>query len=104
MLSVAEVYEPNYFLLENVTGLLQHSVTSKAGDGGLVKKATLKLIIRCLLALNYTVRFKVLQAGQYGAPQVTICPEIVDSSGPCSLAPGQGTAHLFRCETWLQIA
>ncbi|KAJ7343110.1 S-adenosyl-L-methionine-dependent methyltransferase [Mycena albidolilacea] len=69
MLSVAEVYEPNYFLLENVTGLLQHSVTSKAGDGGLVKKETLKLIIRCLLALNYTVRFKVLQAGQYGAPQ-----------------------------------
>ncbi|KAK7038026.1 BAH domain-containing protein [Favolaschia claudopus] len=69
MLSVAEVYEPNLFLLENVTGLLQHSVTSKAGDGQLVKKAMLKLIIRGLLALNYQVHFKVLQAAQYGSPQ-----------------------------------
>ncbi|KAF7363771.1 BAH domain-containing protein [Mycena sanguinolenta] len=69
MLSVAEVYEPNFFFLENVTGLLQHSVTNKTGDGRLVEKAMLKLIIRGLLALDYQVRFKVLQAGQYGAPQ-----------------------------------
>ncbi|KAJ7256535.1 S-adenosyl-L-methionine-dependent methyltransferase [Mycena haematopus] len=69
MLSVAEVYEPNFFLLENVTGLLQHSVTSKTGDGRLVEKAMLKLIIRGLIALDYQARFKVLQAGQYGSPQ-----------------------------------
>ncbi|KAF7338022.1 BAH domain-containing protein [Mycena venus] len=69
MLSVAEVYKPNFFLLENVTGMLQHKVTSKAGDGRLVEKAMLKLIIRGLIALNYQVRFKVLQAGQHGAPQ-----------------------------------
>ncbi|KAJ6502172.1 S-adenosyl-L-methionine-dependent methyltransferase [Mycena sanguinolenta] len=69
MLSVAEVYEPNFFLLENVTGLLQHSVTNKAGDGRLVEKAMLKLIIRGLIALDYQARFKVLQAGQHGAPQ-----------------------------------
>ncbi|KAJ7685495.1 S-adenosyl-L-methionine-dependent methyltransferase [Mycena polygramma] len=68
MLSVAEIYEPNFFLLENVTGLIQHSITGQAG-GGRVQKAMLKLIIRGLLALNYQVRFKVLQAGQYGSPQ-----------------------------------
>ncbi|KAJ7766897.1 S-adenosyl-L-methionine-dependent methyltransferase [Mycena metata] len=69
MLSVAEVYEANFFLLENVTGLLQHSVRNGKGREGRVEKATLKLIIRALTALGFQVRFKVLQAGQYGAPQ-----------------------------------
>ncbi|KAF8211838.1 hypothetical protein K438DRAFT_1957642 [Mycena galopus ATCC 62051] len=69
MLSVAEIYEPNFFLLENVIGLLQHKVTSKAGDGRLIEKAMLKLIIRGLLALNYQVRFKAVEAGQQGSPQ-----------------------------------
>ncbi|KAJ7172149.1 hypothetical protein C8R46DRAFT_1084943 [Mycena filopes] len=67
MLSVAEVYQPNFFLLENVTGLLQHSVSDR--EGGEVEKIMLKLIVRGLIALGYQVRFKILQAGQYGAPQ-----------------------------------
>lgn len=69
MLSVAEIFQPNFFLLENVTGLLQHSISNKAKDGKRVKKATFKLIYRGLIALGYQVRCKVLQAGQYGAPQ-----------------------------------
>ncbi|KAJ6531335.1 S-adenosyl-L-methionine-dependent methyltransferase [Mycena capillaripes] len=69
MLSVAEVYEPNFFLLENVVGLLQHSVTHQAGNGRRIEKAMLKLILRGLLALNYQARVKILQAGQHGSPQ-----------------------------------
>ncbi|KAJ7134729.1 S-adenosyl-L-methionine-dependent methyltransferase [Mycena epipterygia] len=68
MLSFAEVLEPTFFLLENVTGLLHHAVTV-SGTGQRVDKAAIKLICRVLIALGYQVRFKVLQAGQYGAPQ-----------------------------------
>ncbi|KAJ7510195.1 S-adenosyl-L-methionine-dependent methyltransferase [Mycena galericulata] len=69
MLSVAEIFQPDFFLLENVTGLLHHSVTDRVRDGQRVHRATLKLILRGLIALGYQASFKVLQAGQYGAPQ-----------------------------------
>ncbi|KAJ7695671.1 S-adenosyl-L-methionine-dependent methyltransferase [Mycena rosella] len=65
-LSLAEVLHPTYVLLENVTGLLQHSLTS---NGNRVTMAAVKLIYQILLALEYQVCFKVLQAGQYGTPQ-----------------------------------
>ncbi|KAJ7137682.1 S-adenosyl-L-methionine-dependent methyltransferase [Mycena epipterygia] len=68
MLSVAELFQPDYFLLENVTGLLQHSVSHDDSDKPM-KKAMLKLILRGLNALDYQVDVRVLQAGQYGAPQ-----------------------------------
>ncbi|KAJ6597262.1 S-adenosyl-L-methionine-dependent methyltransferase [Mycena vulgaris] len=69
MLSVAELYEPDIVLLENVVGLLQYAVSNQAGNGTRVEKAMLKLIYRGLMALNYKPAFKTLQAGQYGAPQ-----------------------------------
>ncbi|KAF4614568.1 hypothetical protein D9613_003147 [Agrocybe pediades] len=34
-----------------------------------VKGGMVKVIVRCLLALGYQVRYSLLQAGQYGAPQ-----------------------------------
>ncbi|KAJ7675712.1 S-adenosyl-L-methionine-dependent methyltransferase [Mycena polygramma] len=66
LISLLEVLQPTYFLLENVTGLMSHTLT---GGTKRVEMATVKLIYRSLLALGYQVRFKVLQAGQYGAPQ-----------------------------------
>ncbi|KAF7327760.1 BAH domain-containing protein [Mycena kentingensis (nom. inval.)] len=68
MLSLAEVLNPNYFLLENVTGLLnhkeKHSVLGKP-----IEKAMLKLIARILLSLNYQFRPVSCQAGQHGCVQ-----------------------------------
>jgi len=72
MLSYLEHYEPRYFLLENVRGLLHHPLLSeKIGrilSGG-IKSGVVKFIMRTLVALGYQVHWKVLQAGQYGTPQ-----------------------------------
>ncbi|KAI0929230.1 hypothetical protein AcW1_006224 [Taiwanofungus camphoratus] len=72
MLSYLEFYRPYYFLLENVTGLIFYPLnghqSGRAVVGG-VKMGVVKFIIRTLVCLGYQVHFKVLQAGQYGAPQ-----------------------------------
>ncbi|KAF5373890.1 hypothetical protein D9758_000794 [Tetrapyrgos nigripes] len=73
MLSYLEFYEPDYFLLENVVGLLGYScrATQKSVHkiSGGIEMGMVKLIVRALLALGYQARFKILQAGQYGCPQ-----------------------------------
>ncbi|KAF7346464.1 DNA (cytosine-5)-methyltransferase [Mycena sanguinolenta] len=70
MLGLVETLRPSFVLLENVPGLLSYYL---AGDnlpsGKRVDMAALKLCCRVLMALGYQVRFKVLQAGQYGTPQ-----------------------------------
>ncbi|KAG6854702.1 hypothetical protein C0991_002414 [Blastosporella zonata] len=59
---------------ENVVGLLRHrlmstrSTTKRSLVGG-IEAGMVKFIMRTLIALGYQVRCKVLQAGQYGAPQ-----------------------------------
>ncbi|KAG6844922.1 hypothetical protein H0H87_002406 [Tephrocybe sp. NHM501043] len=74
MLSYVELYNPQYFLLENVIGLLKYrlmstrSKTKRSLVGG-IEAGMVKFIMRTLIALGYQVRCKVLQAGQYGAPQ-----------------------------------
>ncbi|KAG6916653.1 hypothetical protein DXG01_005939 [Tephrocybe rancida] len=74
MLSYVELYNPQYFLLENVAGLLTYrlmstrSKTKRSLEGG-IESGMVKFIMRTLIALGYQVRCKVLQAGQYGAPQ-----------------------------------
>ncbi|CAL1705539.1 unnamed protein product [Somion occarium] len=62
MLSYVELYRPRYFLLENVEGFL-----SLKGDE--VQMFAVKFVLRALLDLGYQVHFKLLQAGQHGAPQ-----------------------------------
>jgi DNA (cytosine-5)-methyltransferase 1 len=62
MLSVVELYQPDYVVLENVVGLLHLTVRG-------VKQSILKLITRGLDALGYQVHSRVVQAAQYGAPQ-----------------------------------
>ncbi|KAJ7259550.1 hypothetical protein B0H12DRAFT_1322415 [Mycena haematopus] len=66
MLGLVEALQPTFVLLENVTGLMAYTLP---GDGKRVEMAALKLFCRVLIALGYQVRYKVLQAGQYGAPQ-----------------------------------
>ncbi|KXN86923.1 DNA (cytosine-5)-methyltransferase 1A, partial [Leucoagaricus sp. SymC.cos] len=72
MLSYLEHYNASYLLLENVRGLLNHPLLSeqigRVLSGG-IKSGVVKFIMRTLIALGYQVQWKVLQAGQYGAPQ-----------------------------------
>ncbi|KIM49346.1 hypothetical protein M413DRAFT_15448 [Hebeloma cylindrosporum] len=74
MLSYVEHYEPNYFLLENVFGFLHHKFHStRSTDSGevncVIQAGMVKFVARTLIALGYQVRFKMLQAAQYGIPQ-----------------------------------
>lgn len=73
MLSYVEHYQPNYFLLENVGGILDYKLQDRRanqdGDGGVIKLGMVKFIMRTLIALGYQVKFKLLQAAQYGVPQ-----------------------------------
>ncbi|KAJ7578378.1 S-adenosyl-L-methionine-dependent methyltransferase [Mycena floridula] len=73
MLSAVEHYEPRYFLLENVTGMLHNRLlalqasVNRVEDG--IENGMIKVICRNLIGLGYQVHFKVLQAAQYGSPQ-----------------------------------
>jgi DNA (cytosine-5)-methyltransferase 1 len=73
MLSYIEHYQPKYFLLENVAGLLDYRFQDKravnAGNGAEIKLGMVKFIMRTLISLGYQVRYKTLQAAQYGVPQ-----------------------------------
>ncbi|KAG2494496.1 hypothetical protein HYH03_007265 [Edaphochlamys debaryana] len=57
-LSFCDFYRPRFFLLENVRNFVAYS-------GGRV----FRLVVRTLLDLGYQVRFGILNAGQFGAPQ-----------------------------------
>ncbi|OJA16031.1 hypothetical protein AZE42_04288 [Rhizopogon vesiculosus] len=64
MIAYVEFYRPMYFLLENVGGILDHSLKEKTVASGVVK-----FIHAALIALNYQVGSNVLHAANYGAPQ-----------------------------------
>ncbi|KAH9483930.1 DNA (cytosine-5)-methyltransferase 4 [Psilocybe cubensis] len=75
MLSYVEHYEPKYFLLENVAGFLDHKLYTKQQTASgrveerIVQFGMIKFCFRTLIALGYQVRYRLLQAGDYGAPQ-----------------------------------
>ncbi len=57
-LRVVEALNPDYILMENVTGILARK-----------NEKTLGMIISCLTDLGYTVDIKVLSAHHYGVPE-----------------------------------
>ncbi|KZV85537.1 S-adenosyl-L-methionine-dependent methyltransferase [Exidia glandulosa HHB12029] len=70
MLSLVEIYRPNYVVLENVGGMLDTTVEiEREGKKTIIECATVKLIMRCLAALRYQIRVHYVQAGAYGVPQ-----------------------------------
>ncbi|KAJ2935641.1 hypothetical protein H1R20_g1454, partial [Candolleomyces eurysporus] len=72
MLSYVEYYQPKYFLLENVAGLLDYKLQDKHATSNKTKEiqfGMLKFILRTLISLGYQVRYKLLQAIHYGVPQ-----------------------------------
>jgi len=69
-----------YFLLENVSGILEHSLKEKSVSSGIVKfiySALIALkyeidtftIVSCSLFFSYQIKFNALHAANYGAPQ-----------------------------------
>ncbi|KAI0647432.1 S-adenosyl-L-methionine-dependent methyltransferase [Trametes meyenii] len=72
MISYVEFYKPTYFLLENVVGMLSYRLGGKQEGNrvvGGIEMGVVKFILGSLTTLGYQVHFKVLQAGQHGAPQ-----------------------------------
>jgi len=57
-LRVVEAFDPDYILMENVTGILAKK-----------NEKTLQLIIKCFTELGYTIDIRVLSAHHYGVPE-----------------------------------
>ncbi|KAJ7150376.1 S-adenosyl-L-methionine-dependent methyltransferase [Mycena filopes] len=71
--SYVDFFRPDFFFLENVPGFLKYNLLAEqAGphrvEGGL-EMGGLKLMLRALLDMQYQIRFSLIQAGNYGAPQ-----------------------------------
>ncbi|KAH6918476.1 S-adenosyl-L-methionine-dependent methyltransferase [Coprinopsis sp. MPI-PUGE-AT-0042] len=71
MLGFVEHYNPEYFMLENVKGLLNFKLRdSREGrHGETIKWGMLKFVTRILIALGYQTRWQQLQSAEYGVPQ-----------------------------------
>ncbi|KAF9437753.1 hypothetical protein BGZ76_011283 [Entomortierella beljakovae] len=71
-MSYVDFYKPQYFLLENVRGMLQFrlgkSKVNNKWEGG-IHMGVIKFVIRCLTAMGYQCRFGLLQAGHHNVPQ-----------------------------------
>ncbi|KAG0055601.1 DNA (cytosine-5)-methyltransferase 1 [Gryganskiella cystojenkinii] len=71
-LSYVDFYRPQYFLLENVRGMMNFKLNQKQVGkkwvGG-TQMGVVKFVLRSLTAMGYQCRFGLLQAGQHGLPQ-----------------------------------
>ncbi|KIY72480.1 S-adenosyl-L-methionine-dependent methyltransferase [Cylindrobasidium torrendii FP15055 ss-10] len=74
-LSYVDLLRPRFVFFENVPGFLQYQLDAyQDANGqkqlvGALEHGGLKLIIRILLEMDYQVRFGLLHAAHYGAPQ-----------------------------------
>lgn len=62
--------KPNYFLLENVENLVWHDMTRDEKKQGKKIGRTFETILNVLEDFGYKVSWRVLQASQYGVPQI----------------------------------
>lgn len=62
--------KPKYFLLENVENLVIHDLSKEDKKNGEEIGKTLKTILNVLNQLGYFVNYKVLQASDFGVPQI----------------------------------
>ncbi|KAF9566963.1 S-adenosyl-L-methionine-dependent methyltransferase [Agrocybe pediades] len=76
-LSYLDHWSPKYAYFENVPGFTRYKLRSMEGqpnahqlkEGTSVDMGGLKLLLRCLIDMNYQVQYCLLQAANYGAPQ-----------------------------------
>ncbi|EPQ59985.1 S-adenosyl-L-methionine-dependent methyltransferase [Gloeophyllum trabeum ATCC 11539] len=76
LLSWIDFIRPKFCFFENVRGFLSFNLMSYQESrytvkGG-IEMGGLKFLVRALLAMNYQLRFALLQAGHYGAPQTRV--------------------------------
>lgn len=62
--------KPQYFLLENVENLVRHDLSKEDKKNGKTIGKTLETILYTLKELGYNTNWKVIQASDYGVPQV----------------------------------
>ncbi|TFK56344.1 S-adenosyl-L-methionine-dependent methyltransferase [Heliocybe sulcata] len=99
LLSWVDFLRPRFCYFENVRGFLsfnlmtyQHSrYTVKGG----IEMGGLKFLVRVLLAMNYQVRFTLLQAGHYGSPQTRVRFFLVAASNDQHLPSFPQPTHDF---------
>ena len=68
-LSLVEYYQPQFVVLENVPGLLSHECRTQGPNPQSIPMAIVQIILSFLTNQGYQVRWGLLQAAQYGAPQ-----------------------------------
>ncbi|KIM26988.1 hypothetical protein M408DRAFT_25007 [Serendipita vermifera MAFF 305830] len=68
-LSLIDFYRPQFFMIENVPGMLRHEAVEQE-TGELVEFAMVKIILRSLTTLGYSVRWGVFNSVNYGSPQL----------------------------------
>ncbi|KAF8317753.1 S-adenosyl-L-methionine-dependent methyltransferase [Cantharellus anzutake] len=72
-LSLVECFKPTYVIIENVINMARFPLQGKDAKNGKIEGGISwgvhKFVIRTLLDLGYQVRFGILQAGFFGAPQ-----------------------------------
>ncbi|KAG8828898.1 hypothetical protein FRC17_007395 [Serendipita sp. 399] len=61
-------YRPKFFLIENVPGMLGHRALNR-DTGSVVQGAMVKIILRTVTALGYSVRWGLFNAANFGTPQ-----------------------------------
>lgn len=62
--------KPKYFLLENVENLIRHDLSLEDKKNGKTIGKTLETILNVLKDMGYFVTWKVIQASDYGVPQI----------------------------------
>ncbi|KAI9510780.1 S-adenosyl-L-methionine-dependent methyltransferase [Russula earlei] len=76
LLSWVDFLQPRYCIFENVRGFLSYNLNAiqvdKHRTGGGISMGGLKFLVHAMLAMNYQVRFCLLQAAHYGTPQTRV--------------------------------
>ncbi|KAF8262785.1 S-adenosyl-L-methionine-dependent methyltransferase [Lactarius quietus] len=76
LLSWVDFLEPAYCVFENVRGFLSYNLRAVQLDehrtAGGITMGGLKFLVHAMLAMNYQVRFCLLQAAHYGTPQTRV--------------------------------
>ncbi|KAJ3126613.1 hypothetical protein HK098_007368 [Nowakowskiella sp. JEL0407] len=107
-ISYVDFYRPDYFLLENVRGLVtfklggEQAGTNRISGG--IQMGVVKFIIRALLSMDYQVRFGILQAGQHGLPQSRRRFFVWGAKRPLTLPLLPQPTHCFNNNSALTIS
>ncbi|KAL4250277.1 DNA (cytosine-5)-methyltransferase [Abortiporus biennis] len=107
LLSWVDFLKPKYCYFENVRGFLKYNLQAKQFNkyttrGG-IEMGGLKFVLRALIAMNYQVRFGLLQAAHYGTPQTRVRFFLIASQTHLPLPFFPQPTHHFPLKDALQL-